>query len=138
MIEVRDGNSKLCHQVFRRKDFEQVEPRSDLASASEPLQCSALKLNAGTTFRAHKHITIQKITTMTQESWCVVQGKVTAHFYDEQGKHLQDVLLEPGDMSMTFYGGHNYTIEEDNTLVYEYKTGPYMGQEKDKVFLDEL
>ena len=138
MIEIRDEVNNLCHQVFKRADFEQVDARSDLAKPAEPLQCSALSLNAGTTFRAHKHITIRKVTTITQESWCVVQGKVTAHFFDEKGNHLQDVTLEPGDMSMTFYGGHTYTIEEDDTLVYEYKTGPYMGQQNDKVFLDEL
>jgi len=138
MIEVHDKMGKLCHQVHERKDFHEIDSRRDLAKPAEPLQCSALNLNAGTTFRAHKHIAIQKTTTMTQESWCVVRGKVTAHLYDEEGNHLQDVTLRPGDMSMTFYGGHTYTIEEDNTLVYEYKTGPYMGQEKDKVFLDEL
>ena len=31
----------------------------------------------------------------------------------------------------------NYIILEDDTIVYEYKTGPYEGQEMDKVFLEE-
>jgi hypothetical protein len=26
------------------------------------------------------------------------------------------------------YGGHTYQILEDDTIVYEYKTGPYEGQ----------
>ena len=95
MIEIRDEVNNLCHQVFKRADFEQVDARSDLAKNQRSLQCSALSLNAGTTFRAHKHITIRKVTTITQESWCVVQGKVTAHFFDEKGNHLQDVTLEP-------------------------------------------
>ena len=38
---------------------------------------------------------------------------------------------------MTFQGGHTYEILEDDTIVYEYKTGPYKGQENDKVFIDE-
>ena len=37
---------------------------------------------------------------------------------------------------MTFRGGHNYLCLEDDSLVYEYKTGPYYGQKKDKVFID--
>jgi hypothetical protein len=37
---------------------------------------------------------------------------------------------------MTFRGGHNYLILEEDTIVYEYKTGPYMGQQLDKVFLE--
>jgi hypothetical protein len=34
-------------------------------------------------------------------------------------------------------GWRDLTLE-DGTLVYEYKTGPYKGQENDKVFLDEI
>jgi len=36
---------------------------------------------------------------------------------------------------MTFFGGHNYLIMQDDTLVYEFKTGPYTGQQNDKVFI---
>ena len=38
---------------------------------------------------------------------------------------------------MTFEGGHNYEALENNTVVYEYKTGPYTGIENDKVFIDD-
>ena len=44
-------------------------------------------------------------------------------------------ILKPGDASFTLEGGHNYLILEDNTLVYEYKTGPYEGQALDKTFI---
>ena len=47
-------------------------------------------------------------------------------------------MLNVGDCSITLGGGHNYLILEHDTLVYEYKTGPYKGQKLDKVFLDEL
>ena len=46
------------------------------------------------------------------------------------------VELNQGDISLTFEGGHTYTILED-ARVYEYKTGPYEGVELDKVFLNE-
>ena len=46
-------------------------------------------------------------------------------------------MIKQGDCSMTFEGGHTYTILEDDTVVYEYKTGPYQGQKMDKVFLDD-
>ena len=46
-------------------------------------------------------------------------------------------IIKKGDCSMTFEGGHTYTIMEDDTVVYEYKTGPYMGIENDKVFIDD-
>ena len=46
-----------------------------------------------------------------------------------------EIFILP-DASFTLYGGHNYLFLEDNTIVYEYKTGPYKGQSMDKVFLD--
>jgi len=35
---------------------------------------------------------------------------------------------------MTFEGGHTYEILEENTSIYEFKTGPYNGRENDKQF----
>jgi hypothetical protein len=43
----------------------------------------------------------------------------------------------PGDCSITFFGGHNYLSLEPDTCVVEAKSGPYFGQEKDKVFINE-
>jgi hypothetical protein len=48
---------------------------------------------------------------------------------------ITEEILEPGDISLTLHGGHNYVALEEDTLVYEFKTGPYLGQEKDKVFI---
>jgi hypothetical protein len=57
-------------------------------------------------------------------------------FYDLDDTIITREILLPGDISMTFKGGHNYRILEDNTLVYEYKTGPYLGIEYDKKFIE--
>ena len=45
------------------------------------------------------------------------------------------LFLLPGDASFTLYGGHTYKILEQDTIVYEYKTGPYLGQTFDKEFI---
>ena len=57
-------------------------------------------------------------------------------FYDLDDTLLVEPILYPGDASFTLEGGHNYEILEDDTLVYEYKTGPYEGQALDKTFLN--
>ena len=72
---------------------------------------------------------------IAQESWVIIKGSVEASFFDTDGTLLEKQVLRQGDCSMTFEGGHTYLILEDDTVVYEYKTGPYQGQEKDKVFL---
>jgi hypothetical protein len=64
------------------------------------------------------------------------KGSVKCIFYD-----IDDIIATPilkaGDASFTLYGGHTYQILEDDTIVYEYKTGPYEGQKLDKVFLNK-
>jgi hypothetical protein len=56
-------------------------------------------------------------------------------FYDLDNTVLAERVLMAGDASFTLHGGHNYVILEDDTLVYEMKTGKYLGQEKDKMFI---
>ena len=119
--------------IFRASDFK--DGRCDIAPVNEFLQCSALNFNYSKTFRPHKHISLEKTTNITQECWVVIQGKVFVKWYDLNDVVLKEFELEAGDMAMTFRGGHNYIILEDDTKVYEFKTGPYWGVDQDKVFI---
>ena len=132
-IVSKDG-STLLHKIFRKEDF--VESRTDISPEEEYLQLSSLRMNKGKTFKPHKHIIHEKLTDIAQESWVVVRGKVKAILYDLDDQIIREVVLSQGDVSITYRGGHNYLILEDDTLVYEYKTGPYLGQELDKTFID--
>ena len=127
----------LCHMVLRKKDI--VEERTDIISAENFLQLSTLNMPKGKTFRPHKHIWKPgEEEVIAQESWVVIEGMVKVSFFDTDGKLLEDIILHPGDSSITLQGGHTYLSMRDNTKVYEFKTGPYKGQKLDKVFLDEL
>ena len=125
----------LLHLVASINDLD--ENRIDIAPEEEFLQLAILKMNKGKTFQPHKHISIEKITDIAQESWFVFRGKVKCIFYDIDDSIIDEPILNKGDMSMTFRGGHNYEILEDNTIVLEYKTGPYLGQEFDKTFINK-
>lgn len=124
----------VCHIIFKASDFK--DGRIDISDPKQFLQLSALKLENGKTFKPHRHIYQKRITDITQESWVVIKGSVKAILYDIDDSILEEIILEPGDLSITFRGGHNYLILQDDTLVYEYKTGPYNGQSKDKVFIE--
>jgi len=124
----------LLHIINKLKDIS--ETRVDICSDEQYLQVACFKMNEGKTFKAHKHIENIRETTITQESWIVIKGKVKAILYDLDDSIVHEEVLEAGDCSITFLGGHNYECLEDNTIVYEYKTGPYFGQEKDKVFIE--
>ena len=126
---------KLLHIIIRKDD---IKPgRVDIVPEEHFIQCSMLNLEKNKTFRPHKHIWKERNRNIiAQESWVVIEGSVQCFFYDIDDTIIETPILYPGDSSFTLEGGHNYLILEDNTLVYEYKTGPYEGQIFDKTFID--
>jgi len=125
----------LLHLVVRKEDI--TPGRQDIIPEENFIQCSVLNMEEGKTFKPHRHIWKERTrNVIAQESWIVVQGKVKCIFYDLDNTIIAERTLEAGDASFTLEGGHNYYILEDNTLVYEYKTGPYEGQALDKTFID--
>ena len=125
----------LLHVINKGADCKIA--RINLTPDDKYLQVGVMRMHAGKAFRAHKHVENIRTTNITQESWIIIKGKVKAFLYDLDDNILAIRILEQGDCSITFKGGHTYECLEDDTLVYEYKTGPYKGIEKDKVFLKE-
>ena len=125
---------KLLHIINRLSD---ITGRDAIVPEDNFIQCATLKMENGKTFPPHKHITKDRHYTeqIAQESWIVVKGKVKCKLYDIDDQLIAEPILEEGDASFTLYGGHTYEILEEDTVVYEYKTGPYEGQELDKTFL---
>ena len=126
--------NKLLHVVNRLED---IVGRSDIIPEDNFIQCATLKMDSGKTFPPHKHITKKRSydNQIAQESWVVIKGRVKCILYDIDDTILATPILESGDSSFTLHGGHTYEILEDNTIVYEYKTGPYEGQNLDKKFI---
>jgi cupin fold WbuC family metalloprotein len=125
---------KLLHIINRVDD---IVERTNIAPENQFLQLSTLKMKEGKTFRPHQHIWKPSPTEkiIAQESWVVIKGSVLVYMYDIDGKFLTEEVINPGDCSITFEGGHTYKALEEDTIVYEFKTGPYMGIENDKIFL---
>ena len=129
--KVREGT--LLHMVSRLSD---IEGRKDLVPPENFIQCATLRMDKGKTFKPHKHIFSTKTyDKIAQESWVVIKGSVKCIFYDLDDSIIAEKVLHQGDASFTLLGGHNYVSLEDDTIVYEYKTGPYEGQEYDKTFI---
>jgi hypothetical protein len=128
-------NGQLLHQIIR---LEEITPgRINLSEDDKYIQCAALNLPKNQTFKPHKHNinSRNEQNYIPQESWCVIKGSVKCIFYDIDDNIIAEPILNAGDASFTYFGGHNYFILEDNTIVYEYKTGPYLGQSSDKTFI---
>jgi hypothetical protein len=130
--KVEEG--KLLHIINR---LDEIYGRQEVIPENNFIQCATLKMDNGKTFPPHKHITKERHYTeqIAQESWVVIRGRVKCKFYDIDDTLIAEQILCAGDASFTLYGGHTYEILEDDTIVYEYKTGPYEGQALDKTFL---
>jgi cupin fold WbuC family metalloprotein len=126
--------NKLLHVIVRKEDL--TPGRVEVVPEDHFIQCALLNMEKGKTFKPHKHIWKERTqSVIAQESWVVLQGSVKCIFYDIDDSLLSEYVLSVGDASFTLEGGHNYLILEDDTIVYEYKTGPYEGQSFDKTFL---
>ena len=128
-IYSRIDPDKLLHIIHR---FYEIEKRTDVAPEDQFIQLATLRMEEGKTFRPHQHIwkPAPREQVIAQESWVVIKGSVKCHLYDTDGELLKEVVIRQGDCSMTFEGGHTYTILEDDTVVYEYKTGPYTSRKR--------
>ena len=127
-------DGRLLHIINRIHEF---QGRKEVIPENNFLQCATLRMEKGKTFPAHKHITKERHypEQIAQDSWVVIKGQVKCKFYDIDDKLIAEPILEPGDASFTLHGGHTYEILEEDTIVYEYKTGPYEGQKLDKEFI---
>lgn len=128
--------NKLLHLINR---VDEIQDRTNVVDDEQFLQLATLKMYKGQTFKPHKHIwkkfPVEQI--IAQESWIVVKGRVRCIFYDLDDSIIATPIIGEGDCSMTFEGGHTYEILEEDTIVYEYKTGPYEGIEMDKTFIKD-
>jgi hypothetical protein len=129
---------KLLHIISNKNYFSRMKsPRLDISSKEQFIQVATLLLSKNQTFLAHRHIwKVPRFKkTIAQESWIILEGKVRMYAYDIDGSFIKSFLLKNGNFSITYEGGHNYKALTKNTKVIEYKTGPYEGVKRDKVFI---
>lgn len=122
----------ILHIINRVRD---IQPgRVDLVEPENFLQVAVMRHSIGKTFQAHKHIVQHRDEPqwIAQEAWIIIKGLVQVTLYDTDDTVLHTDVLEPGDMSLTLQGGHNYEFMQ-NSIVYEFKSGKYYGQLKDKI-----
>ncbi len=139
-LEIKDYLSKveancLLHQSIHILNNKEIG-RENISPPNESLQVSFLSLEKNQTFRPHKHIIFNREMPIAQESWVVITGSVEVTYYDLDDSILKKVKLSKGDCTVTYRGGHTYQALENNTNIYEMKTGPYLGQEFDKKFIE--
>jgi hypothetical protein len=127
--------NKLILGVMRYDEIS--EHRFDLCPDEEFLQISGRKLEKKLKAKAHKHIPIERKTNITQEAWIVIEGCIKGIFYDIDDSILYETEIKKGDVAVLFRGGHSFEVLDEDTIFYEFKTGPYYGAEIDKEAINE-
>jgi len=124
---------RLLHFVHRKSEF---GARAELIDATQVLQLSSQSIPSGKEFRPHRHIPkkVDIFDITAQESWVVITGVVEVSYFDLNDTLIERRLLSEGDLSVTLAGGHGYRIIEE-AMIYEFKTGPYLGVESDNTFI---
>lgn len=114
-------------------DFERI----NLSDDKEYLQGALIQIPSEHSFKAHRHLERSRNFSdlRAQETWIVIAGEVEVTYFTDEGELLKSETLHAGDVSITFRGGHSYRTTGSPSIVYEFKTGPYEGQEIDKVFI---
>jgi len=124
-------DGRVLHFVNRLSDIQ--SKRNNLCSDESFIQCASYRVNKGLITKPHEHIERKVVHDhyVTQEAWIVIQGSIKVILFDIDGQFLSSEILYKGDVCITFFGGHTFDVLENNTIIYEFKTGPYI-EELDK------
>ena len=126
---------KIILSLIRKSEI--TNSRQNITPDEEFLQAGVKLTKAEDFFKAHKHLPCNKIVTTTQEAWVILDGKVEGTFYDLDDSLLCSLEMNDGDCVVIYRGGHSLKILDDNTILYEFKNGPYYGVKNDKAYIGE-
>jgi mannose-6-phosphate isomerase-like protein (cupin superfamily) len=139
--EILDPNSgELLHAIVRPRSSKGENPqlrRIDFSDPKEFLQGAHIDIPANYSFQPHIHNERARefSNLRAQETWVVMSGAVEVDYFSESGELIHSATLLSGDVSITFRGGHGYRTRQTSARVFEFKSGPYEGQEIDKRFI---
>ena len=109
------------------------DTRVDLADSSGILQVAVIPMNEQFKVPPHVHNSLERQTIGTSESGVVLNGSIKLDVFDVDNIQVGSWILRKGSIAITEKGGHGLTSLQSNTLVYEFKNGPYWGPDADKV-----
>lgn len=130
---------QVLHEVYRFSELAaQDHTRVDLGAMDNFLQVAPIRVKTPRSFAAHSHLPRARSFSnfRAMEAWVVIRGAVKVDYYDVDDTLLQSHTLLQGDLTVTYLGGHGFEVLSEDSLFYEFKTGPYEGQAIDKRYIE--
>ena len=133
ITDITDNGNKLLVRVISGKDWP-----SGIQFYTEDdhfIQVATMNYEENHHMKAHRHNVYERTVMRTNEVFVIIDGRVGATVYDDNGEVMEHVLLSKGDIAIFFAGGHAFDVIDDDTRIIEIKNGPFFGVEKDKTFI---
>ncbi len=102
---------------------------------TEAMQVASMFHDKGKVVKPHIHKFRPRSLNHTQECVIVRKGKLAFSFYDNNKEFLDKVILNSGDLIVSFQGYHGMEVLEDGSVYFEIKNGPFTGLNEDKEFM---
>ena len=104
--KIRSKNYYVFYKSKKKFD------RINLSPENEFLQASIIKFNNKKIVKAHHHLNHKIIKTKRpiQESWILIKGAAKITYFDTNNTRIKKFFMSPGDISITFSGGHELEI----------------------------
>ncbi len=130
-----EGSEGLLAIVVRKRYGEDKKGVTFFTDPAQPLQLAFMRHAVGSVVPAHKHILNPRRIEQTQEVLFVVEGSYELTIFTSSGQFVSRGVLETGDIVHLIGGGHQLQAMYGWCSIYEVKTGPYHGRERDKELL---
>lgn len=112
-----------------------VEETTFFSPAESSFQFGLLAHTAGFVEPPHYHRTVGKTIDDLQQMFVVQRGVLAVELYDDAGELLREIEMHAGDAIVLIHGVHAIRVLEDMQCI-SVKQGPYLGEERDKVFIE--
>ncbi|KAA3646323.1 MAG: hypothetical protein DWQ07_08885 [Chloroflexi bacterium] len=112
-----------------------VEKTTFFSPDESSFQFGLLAHKAGFEEPPHYHQPVERTISDLQQMFVVQRGVVVVDLYGDDGELLREIEMHAGDAVVLIHGVHAIRVLEDMQCI-SVKQGPYLGEERDKVFVD--
>ncbi len=105
--------------------------------ASSSFQFGLLAHDAGFVEPPHYHQPFSRQIDDMQQMFVVQRGVVVVELFSDDGQLLREIEMKAGDAIVLIHGVHAIRVSEDMQCI-TVKQGPFLGPEKDKIFVEAL
>jgi hypothetical protein len=127
------------HNGTRYAEIIWADTRVDVTTFFSPAESSfqfgLLAHKAGFIEPPHYHQPFTRQIADLQQMFVVQRGVVAVDLYDDEGQKLREITMRAGDAIVLIHGVHAIRVLEDMQCI-TVKQGPFLGAEKDKVFVE--